>query len=230
MTMSDPHASPPVRPPVRVVCFDLGGVVVRICNGWAQGCAAAGLDVRDGEVTPDSIDERTKIVHDLTTGAIDGPAFFAALSAGVRGLYSPQEFERVHRAWILGEYAGVAGIIGALREHPGCAVACLSNTNHVHWEQLQGRGAERYPAFEALEHRHASHLLRSAKPDEPIYRAFEREIAAAGREILFFDDKQENIDTAGAAGWRARRIDPTTETAPQIQAALTEHGVIVDAP
>lgn len=210
---------------VRVVCFDLGGVVVRICNGWAQGCAAAGLDLRTGGVTPDSIDEKTTLVHDLTTGAIDGPAFFAALSAGVQGLYTPQEFERVHRAWILGEYAGVGEIIGALRDHPRCAVACLSNTNHVHWDQLQGLDGARYPAFDALEHKHASHLLRSAKPDEIIYRSFEREMNASGAEILFFDDKQENIDTAFAIGWRARRIDPTTETAPQIEAALADYGV-----
>jgi len=209
-----------------VICFDLGGVVVRICSGWAEGCAAAGLDVRTGDVTPDSIDEKTKIVHDLTTGAIDGQTFFRTLAEGVNGLYSPDEFERVHRAWILGEYPGVQEIIAALRDHPECAVACLSNTNHVHWDQLLGNDGARYPAFEALEHKHASHLLRSAKPDERIYLQFEHERNAAGDEILFFDDRQDNIDTANALGWRGHRVDPTTETAPQIAAALKAHGVL----
>ena len=32
--------------PISLVCFDLGGVVVRICRSWAEGCAEAGLDVR----------------------------------------------------------------------------------------------------------------------------------------------------------------------------------------
>ncbi len=32
---------------IRLVCFDLGGVVIRICRTWAEGCAAAGLEVRD---------------------------------------------------------------------------------------------------------------------------------------------------------------------------------------
>ncbi|MCB9846832.1 MAG: HAD-IA family hydrolase [Phycisphaeraceae bacterium] len=212
--------------PVRVVCFDLGGVVVRICNSWEQGCAAAGLDVRSGPVTPDSIDEKTRIVHALTTGAIDGPAFFRTLSEGVGGLYSPQEFERVHRAWILGEYEGVRDIITRLRDLPSATVACLSNTNHVHWDQLMGLDGDRYPAFDALERRHASHLLRCAKPDERIYRAFEREIGARGAEVLFFDDKRENIDTAQAIGWRARRIDPGVETAPQIAETLRGFGVL----
>lgn len=217
---------PTTESPVRVVCFDLGGVVVRICNGWEEGCAAAGLDVRAGEITPDSIDGKSRLVHDLTIGAIDGSAFFTALAEGVRGLYSPDEFERVHMAWILGEYAGVAGIIGALRDHPHCVVACLSNTNHVHWDQMLGANGARFPAIEAIEHRHASHLLGLAKPDEAIYRAFERARNAAGDEILFFDDKQQNIKTARSIGWRAQRIDPTTETAPQINAALRAHGVL----
>lgn len=211
--------------PVRVACFDLGGVVVRICIGWEEGCAAAGLDVRTGDVTPDSIDEKTRLVHDLTIGAIDGQAFFTALTEGVSGLYTREEFERVHRAWILGEYNGVSEIIRELRDHPSCAVACLSNTNHVHWDQLHGTSGGPFPAFEALEHRHASHLLGCAKPDESIYRAFEREMNASGAEILFFDDKQENIDTALLCGWCVQRIDPTIETAPQIEAALRAHRV-----
>jgi len=212
--------------PVRVVCFDLGGVVVRICNGWAEGCAAAGLDLREGEISPDSIDAKTGLVHDLTTGAIDGPAFFRALSEGVGGLYTPDEFERVHRAWILGEYDGVAGLIAALRDHQACTTACLSNTNHVHWEQLMGAGGDRFPAFDALQRRHASHLLRSAKPDEAIYRVFERDLGVRGAGILFFDDRPENIETAEGIGWRAHRVDPTTETAPQIESALRAHGIL----
>ena len=31
---------------VKLVCFDLGGVVIRICRSWREGCAAAGLDLR----------------------------------------------------------------------------------------------------------------------------------------------------------------------------------------
>jgi len=219
------------RAPERVVCFDLGGVVVRICTTWEEGVAAAGLDLRRPETpdrTPPSIDARTRLVHGITVGSVTCDEFFRRLSEGVGGLYTPHEFERVHRAWILAEYAGVAGIVERLSATRGVLTACLSNTNHLHWEQLHegmGSGAARFPAFAGLRRRFASHEMRLAKPDESIYRAFEREVGAAGDRIVFFDDKEENIETARSLGWRATRIDPTVETAGQIERALDELGV-----
>ncbi len=32
---------------IQLVCFDVGGVVVRICHTWAEGCAAAGITPRN---------------------------------------------------------------------------------------------------------------------------------------------------------------------------------------
>ena len=37
---------------IKLVCFDLGGVVVRICQSWAEGCARAGVECR---VTPEEL-------------------------------------------------------------------------------------------------------------------------------------------------------------------------------
>jgi FMN phosphatase YigB (HAD superfamily) len=227
-------------PPDHVVCFDLGGVVVRICNSWEEGCAAAGLDQRPPhslDRAPPSIDARTRLVHGITVGAITCEEFFENLSAGVGGLYAPHEFERVHRAWILGEYPGVSDLITRLSAKPNIPTACLSNTNHVHWEQLhegidapsgarRAARTPRFPAFARLARRFASHEMRLAKPDESIYRAFERAVGAAADRIIFFDDKPENIAAAQTLRWRAILIDPTTDTAPQIERALTRFGVL----
>ena len=37
--------------PIRLVCFDLGGVLVKICRSWSDGCRAAGLDVRIDDIS-----------------------------------------------------------------------------------------------------------------------------------------------------------------------------------
>ena len=209
-----------------VVCFDLGGVIVRICRSWEEGVAAAGLDLRSAEVTPNSIDAKTDLVRGITDGSLPLEEFFAALSSGVGGLYTPDEFRAVHMSWILGEYDGVGSVVDDLNAVEGVRTACLSNTNALHWEQLGG-GA--FPAFDALAHRHASHLLNSAKPDPAIYAEFEARLGASGADILFFDDLPENIETALARGWRAVRVDHESETAPQIRTALREHGVLAQA-
>jgi len=31
---------------IRMVCFDLGGVLIKHCRTWREGCAAAGLRLR----------------------------------------------------------------------------------------------------------------------------------------------------------------------------------------
>jgi putative hydrolase of the HAD superfamily len=215
--MSDPKAS---SAPPRIVCFDLGGVLVRICRSWEEGCRAAGIDIRVDSDLASGDPSRLTLVHDLEVGAISPEQFFRTIAEGMQNLYSPEEIERVHHAWILGEYPGVADLIGELRTGPA-TLACLSNTNAPHWEQMRG-----FASLDALHHRFASHELACRKPDEQIFRAFEDRLEARPREILFFDDTHANIAGALEAGWRAERIDHSADTAAQMKDHLRAYGVI----
>lgn len=207
----------------RIVCFDLGGVVVRICRSWAEGCAAAGLEVRaDGRSTEEAILKRRELLHDYDTGRIDCETFFREVSQVLNGVYSPEEIRRVHDAWILGEYDGIAELIEEINASGAAArTACLSNTNHRHWESMRGMRA-----LEAIAHPHASHLLGQRKPDASIYAAFEEALGARGEEIVFFDDLEENVESGKARGWRAVLIDHEGDPAAQARAALREIGVL----
>jgi HAD superfamily hydrolase (TIGR01509 family) len=138
-------------------------------------------------------------------------------------VYSADEISRMHDAWILDEYAGVADIVDEIHM-AGVATACLSNTNHAHWTRCTS--STDYPAVARLGSRHASHLLGCGKPDEAAFRAFERATGSDAARVLFFDDIAVNVDAARAYGWNAERIDATTETAPQIRAYLSDYGVL----
>jgi len=203
-----------------LVCFDLGGVLVRICRSWEEGCAAAGVDLRP-DYRPDEAGERRRraAVDQLQRGAISRDEFWRAVSETFRGVYTPEEIARVHSAWLLGEYDNVAPIIDRLHTR-GVATACLSNTNEPHWEALV-----EYDALRRLQALHASHEMGLAKPDAAIFRAFEEAVGVRGERILFFEDTEENARAAGDLGWRTCVVDPHTETAPQIDAALREHGL-----
>lgn len=206
---------------IRLVCFDLGGVLVRICRSWEEGCAAAGVPVREG-YRPDEAGEarRRSAVDALQRGAITREDFWGVVAETYRGLYAPEEIERVHAAWLLGEYDGVGGLIERVHER-GLATACLSNTNAPHWEALV-----EYDALRRLHARYASHEMGMAKPDEAIYRAFEQAAGARGPEILFFEDTPENAEAARALGWDAHVVDPAQETSPQIEAALRQRALL----
>jgi glucose-1-phosphatase len=207
--------------PIRLIVFDLGGVLVRICRSWPEGCAAAGVPVR-GELREGypACEAWQELGMQYQTGRIDGVAFSSSLSQRLKGLYLPEEIMAVHHAWILGEYEGVVEVIDRIHA-TGLPTAALSNTNHDHWVRM-----DEFPAFMRLRHRLASHLLKLHKPDPAIYRALERQLGHRGGEILFFDDLPENVAAAKALGWNAVQIDPHGRTDQQIEIALQQFGVL----
>jgi FMN phosphatase YigB (HAD superfamily) len=207
--------------PIRLVCFDLGGVILRICRSWAEGCAAAGLELRGGrDLLLQRADGWTELNDRYQRGRIGRDEYARRFSAIIDGLYGPAEIIAVHEAWILGEYEGIGGVIDRIHD-AGLETAVLSNTTLDHWRTMP-----RYPALQRLRNRIGSHQLGLRKPEPDAYRAVEQRTGIHGEAILFFDDLEENIDGARAVGWRASLVDPAGDTAAQIAAALGEHGAL----
>jgi putative hydrolase of the HAD superfamily len=208
------------RKEIRIVCFDLGGVLVRLPKTWVDVCRAAGFEIRGDAASDRAEDARIQTMAPYVLGRISHAEWAARTSRALGGLYSPEELSRIHDGWLLDEYAGVSAVIDELHQR-GIATACLSNTNEAHWTRL-----EKYPGVASLGSRYASHLLGCGKPDEAIYRAFERGTGSPSASVLFFDDIAMNVDAARAFGWNAERIDASTETAGQIRRHLSAYGVI----
>ncbi len=217
---------------VRVVCFDLGGVVVRICRGWSEACARAGVPAPDAAVfgRADLAARRRELVEAYQTGRCGCDAFFRGLAEATGGQHTEEEVRRVHQAWIIEDYAGIDAVIEGLNRAPGITSACLSNTNHAHWAGmlgLPGGSGWRSASVGALEIKGASQLLGCSKPGVEIYRKAERLFGVPGSEIVFFDDLAENVAAARGLGWRAFQIDHDGDTAAQVRRALTGLGVVV---
>jgi FMN phosphatase YigB (HAD superfamily) len=214
---------------IRLVCFDLGGVLVRICRSWEEVCIKAGVECRPSP--PESVLARCRELNDLhQRGQLALEAWAELSSRAQSGLYTTDELIRIYDSWTVGEYDGVGSLVAELHE-AGMTTACLSNTTHGHWRRLAHteealRTTPEFPVVYALKRRFASHLMQLAKPDPAIYCEFERATETDGPEILFFDDLPRNIAAAKAAGWNAELIDPLTETAPQLREYLHTHGVL----
>lgn len=203
-----------------LVCFDLGGVVVRICRDWREGCEAAGVPSRP--FTPDDrhARDRARLIAALQRGEVEDEEFHRRLSDLFAGLWSPEEISRIDAAWLRSPYPGVLELIRDLGL-AGVETACLSNTSRDHWNVL-----ERLEEVDALDHRHASHLLGVVKPDDEIYAKFEALVDRGSEEIVFFDDLQDNIDAANRRGWHGVRVDHRGDTARQMRTALEDVGIL----
>ena len=208
------------RHPIKLVCVDLGGVVVRIRRSLAETLHAVGIP----GYALESISEPELIAFRETVGRHqrgehDCDAWIDAAHRALGGRFDRETILEAHDAVLVGEYPGVAMALGTIR-HAGATTACLSNTNDRHWDVLV-----ELPSFAAIEHRHASHLLGLEKPGAEIYRAFERATGTKPEDILFLDDLEENCAAARACGWNTVRIDHERDTARQLIAAARAHGV-----
>jgi FMN phosphatase YigB (HAD superfamily) len=196
---------------VRLVCFDWGGVILKHCRSWKEACGVAGIPVRDGHDRADMVLRRRALTQDFQRGALGAEDFFTRLAAVCEGLYTRE-------------------VISRLVSTPGVETALLSNTNECHWSRHLPRDGEapEFPTAGLLRHRHASHLLRLAKPEPEIYSKFEAITGYRGGEVLYFDDLAENLVTPRELGWRTHHVDHTGDTASQIREALMRHSVWSD--
>ncbi len=216
---------------MRVVCFDLGGVLVRICRSWAEATESAGVPLKQPEQLLSEAWRlrRWALVDRYQRGQLQCDDYFAGMAEAVEGLYDPSEIRRIHDAWTLQEYDGIAELVEQLAQVRDLVTACLSNTNHAHWVRLNGeREPLEYPSVSKLTHRLASHQLGLAKPDAEIYQRACEHFACAPSDILFFDDLQENVNAAREQGWNAELIDHTGDTAAQMRSHLARHGIVLD--
>jgi FMN phosphatase YigB (HAD superfamily) len=75
----------------------------------------------------------------------------------------------------------------------------LSNTNEIAVRLI----TEDFPFFRQFTGYVYSFETRSLKPDAAIYEALERRAGARGAEIIYLDDRPENVAAGAARGWQA---------------------------
>lgn len=216
---------------IDVVCFDLGGVLMRICRSWEEACARAGLPLRDEPVlrSPELIEARRTIKDSYEIGGMSCEDYVRAIAGATAGLYSAEEVRRIHDAWIIEDYPGTHDLVERLNQRNGITTACLSNTNRLHWHAGLGVSGGRpiSPAVTRIRRRFASHEVGLAKPDARFYAHADSVLGVAPARVLFFDDLEENVAAAKARGWRAEVIDHTGDTADQMRRHLESYGIIV---
>ena len=208
--MSKP-ANPVRAAPVRVVLFDVGGVLVQL-----SGVATVLGWVAD-RWTPAELWHRwlhSPAVRAFETGRCDAEQFAADLVAELELGVAPALFLESFAAWPTGLFPGTRELIARI---PGDVTrALLSNSNALHWPRVEdefGLGA-------LFEHRFVSHLTGRIKPDPD---AFEHVVSSLGCDpasVFFLDDNLLNVEAAQAVGMQGALVRGITEAEQALRRAF----------
>lgn len=106
----------------------------------------------------------------------------------------------------------------------GLGTGCLSNTNDRHWGVLTH--PDHFPAIALLEHKMASHLELLQKPDHAIFERYAERLGVLPSQIVYFDDKPENVEAANAVGFVGFVVDPKGDTVTQMRGHLANLGLL----
>ena len=181
----------------KAILFDLGGVLINF----------VGLDEVQ-KLLPEAIDPvqlRTRWVGSPTVSAFErgdlSPMEFSSQFVSEWELeLSAAQFLKDFASWITGPFAGTEKLLKDL--NPDYTLACLSNTNEVHWDSLQGE----FGLGELLHRHYASHIIGEIKPKPKAFEFACQDLELEPSEIIFFDDGEENIAGARQFGLTAYKV------------------------
>ena len=203
-------------PAIRFVYFDLGNVLVSFDPTIACGNVARIFGVSAGVaervIYGDGLQQR------LERGELDGEEFAMAVRSAIATRRPPDggsatmdaggDPEAVATEAILSAISDMFTPIDAMRaaveslRRRGTRLGILSNTCHAHWDWVCRQS---YPVLSGRFDCHVlSYRERAMKPDAAIFEAAERAADVSPGEILFLDDRPENVAAAADRGWQAQ--------------------------
>jgi len=195
----------------KVVVFDLGKVLV----DFDYMKVARAVSAR-GTVSPE---EALQVVHlspllpRYEMGLITREQFYAEVR-GQTGYGGPIDEFAVDFADIFEPMTPMIELHAALRE-AGVPTFIFSNTNDLAVGHIQ----RSYPFFSLFDGYIYSFEHGAAKPHDALYEVVERLTGRSGADILYIDDRAENIATGEKRGWRVILQETPEKTRAAVRAA-----------
>jgi putative hydrolase of the HAD superfamily len=200
--------------PSSIVVFDLGKVLVDFDYSIAVSRIANRSTLSPTEVGQFFF--HSPLLLDYESGRLTRRAFFeqARQATGFRG--TMEEFGDFF-ADIFTEIPPMIELHAELRRR-GFKTYIFSNTNDLAVEHIR----RNFPFFGNFDGYIYSYEVGAMKPDAKIYKALEQVASRRGAEIIYLDDRLENVAGGLARGWQAL-LHETPEKSCQ---ALTSLGIL----
>jgi putative hydrolase of the HAD superfamily len=199
---------------VEALLFDLGNVLVGVDFRHAIAAWAQAANVTEDAIASRFGPDEAYCAHER--GELSEAQYFASLRKSLAIELADEQFLSGWNA-IFGEpIAGMESLVRDLSQR--LPVYAFSNTNQAHRAHWEPRYRELLAPFREVI---CSCDIGCRKPDAAAFTKVAQRIGVAPSRIGFFDDLEENVAGARAAGLRAFRVSSAAE----VRAALPSLGI-----
>jgi FMN phosphatase YigB (HAD superfamily) len=197
-----------------IVVFDLGKVLVDFDYSIAGRRLAAKSKLPAAEVQ--KFLDQTPLLFRYETGLMTRRDFYETVKQHTGYAGSIEEFSG-YFGDIFTEIPEMIALHAEVRRN-GFPTFIFSNTNDLAVEHIR----RAFPFFANFDGYIFSHEVGAMKPAAKIYDALERLTGKRGAEIVYLDDRLENIEAGAARGWQT-----VLQTSPKTsRQALEKLGVV----
>jgi putative hydrolase of the HAD superfamily len=183
--------------PVKAVLFDFGQVLSQSADPaiWQQMLTISGLSETDLHR------EYWAHRHDYDRGTLNSEAYWHKVAAGSQTTFTPTQIAALVVADVdLWSRLNLPMVDWAQRlQRAGIRTGILSNIGDAMADGLIAK----FDWISAFDHCVWSHSLKLAKPEAAIYHCAAEGLATDPSQILFIDDRPENIEAAQSVGMQA---------------------------
>jgi HAD superfamily hydrolase (TIGR01509 family) len=204
--------------PPNTVVFDLGKVLLDFDYGRAIERIRKRCRLTSAELH--SLLNQSALLHRYESNQLSTAQFFAEVQQASDFQGSLAEFRELF-ADIFTPIRPMLEMQRQLRER-SVPTYLFSNTNDIEIGHIR----DRFPFFANFDGYILSFEHNAMKPDPEIYRVVERTSGRSGSELLYIDDRPENIATGEALGWRTILHHEPARTVEAVRA----FGLLADAP
>ncbi len=181
-----------------VILFDLGGVLVEIGGvNWLLKRTGGRWTVQELWVKW----LKSPAGRQFERGRLSPEEFAGAMVREFELSVSPEAYLREFQTWVIGPYPGARALLQRLSAQ--YRLACLSNTNGLHWPQMRDvMGLGRF-----FTHAFVSHETGLLKPEREAFENVLQTLRCRPEHVLYFDDHALNVRVARELGLSAHQVE-----------------------
>jgi FMN phosphatase YigB (HAD superfamily) len=200
-----------------VIIFDLGKVLV----DFDYSIAARQLAVRSAKAPADlhAFLGSSPLLVEYESGRITRRQLYEAIRGAIDFAGGLEEFGG-YFADIFSEISAMTALHADLRRR-GYRTFIFSNTNDLAIEHVRAD----FPFFQQFDGYILSYEVRAMKPHPPIYEALETLSGRRGADIVYLDDRSDNIAAGAERGWRTVLHETPEKTLAALRQTLPAAGL-----